>query len=174
MFVDNSQRKLEQYSNAKCYFENMETIEDLEIELIMNRVYNVNLGLELVTNYFEIVDNNRRDLYFYTDGSYAPHKLSENKQINKMGFGWIQTNEENSIVLREGYYSRQDWPSPTKSELLAIWVVLLMVPCKSNITIYMDSKAAINGIEGRKKIVMSNRWFKLKNYAILVQLVELL
>ena len=174
MFEDNSQGKLEQYYNTECHLENIETIEDLEIELIMDRVYNVNLGLELIANYLQIANSNRRDLYFYTDGSYTPYKPSMDGQLNKMGFGWIQTNEENGIILQEGFYSGQNWPSSTKSELLAIWVVLLMVPRKSNITIYTDSKAAIDGIERGKKIIARHRWFKVKNYAILVQIVELL
>ena len=77
-------------------------------------------------------------------------------------------------VLDEGAIGTRNWPSSTKPELLAIWLVLLITPRKRKIKIYTDSAAAISGLNRGKKLKTSRQWIKEKNYDLKRSIIELL
>lgn len=63
-----------------------------------------------------------------------------------MGLGWLQLSEDKSYIVDEGFARIRDWPSSTRPELAAIWLVALLAPSDTKLTIYSDSLAAINAI----------------------------
>ena len=74
-----------------------------------------------------------------------------------MGAGWLQVDTKEERVVDEGAVGACNWPSSTKSKLLAIWLVLLIAPKKRRVKIYTDSIAAISGLNREKKLKTSRQ-----------------
>ena len=91
-----------------------------------------------------------------------------------MGLGWVQVDGKEEVVLDKGKVGARNWPSSTKAELLAIWYVLLMTLKRKKVKIYMDSAAAIAGLNKARKLKTSKQWIKEKNLDLKRSIKELL
>src|SRR5260363_3524 len=146
-------------------------IERLEIELIKRQgfsCYCENLLLEQLDKNISIADNL---VVFYTNGSLRKESSERGKSC-KQGLGWIQVDKERKKIIQKGNLSIQDWPSSTKTELAAIWVVLLITPQDSEVKIYTDSAAAILGINVSKRFRSNKEWLRQKNYNLLLKILD--
>ena len=75
------------------------------------------------------------------------------KQI--MGMGWIRVKEsDHEEILNYFKSSNIGWAFSTKAEILAIYTALLTTIKNSEITIFTDSKSAINQFEQYKKRIL--------------------
>ena len=74
-------------------------------------------------------------IHAYTDGSL---------ENNKMGIGWIIKTDNHNIEFKA---CTNKFPFSTRAELMAILTVLTVIPKQTQITIFCDSKAAIQGIQ---------------------------
>src|SRR5260364_356283 len=89
---------------------------------------------------------NRENLVFYTDGSLV-RTVTEKGERVRMGASWVQVGLDKKEILDTGYVGTQEWPSSTKSELIAIWLALLTVLERTKVQINTDSKVAISNID---------------------------
>src|SRR5437868_5215999 len=113
----------------------------------------------------------KRELDIYTDGSLvAEHE--GNREGKKMGIGWIVASNDsnkNSISFKSRI---ADWPSSTRAELGVIWTALLAASSESKVRIYLDSNAAIEGIQGFKSRMNIRNMFKTKNRSLINQIID--
>ena len=117
---------------------------------------------------------NNAELIFYTDGSLKKTLTESLIESDRMGVGWVQVDIKEEKVIDEGMFGARNWPSSTKSELLAIWYVLLITPRKKKVKIYTNSAAAIAGLEKGKRLKSSRHWIKEMNYDLKKSILELL
>src|SRR6185295_12943777 len=117
---------------------------------------------------------NNEELIFYTDGSLKKTLTESSVESDRMGVRWMQVDGKEEKVIDEDTIGARNWPSSTKSELLAIWYVLLITPRKGKGKIYTDSAAAIAGLDKSKKLKSSRYWIKEKNYNLKRSILELL
>src|SRR5260363_164786 len=147
------------------------SIERIEIELIKRQGFShycENLLLEQLDKNISIADN---CVVFYTDGSLRK-ECSEREKSCKQGLEWIQVDKEGKKMIQKGNLSIQDWLSSTRTELAAIWVVLLITPQDSEVKIYTDSAAAILGINASKRFRSNKEWLRQKNYNLLLKILD--
>src|SRR5256885_721776 len=88
------------------------------------------------------------ELIFYSDGSMS-HAGSTNLQ---MGYGWIGF-DSNMNQIDSFYASTNLWPSSTRAEISALLSILMVIPTKCLMHLYMDSNNLIQGM----KLLLNNR-----------------
>src|SRR6266542_1789563 len=86
-----------------------------------------------------------------------------------MGASWVIENTELSFKCGVEHF-----PSSTRPELMAILTALLAVPLHAIVTIYTDSQAAIDGINGILQMNSSRRIFKMANSSLLGVIKQLI
>ena len=144
------------------------TADNLESAIIQRVVKNKKIERELVNAYEELKEE--EIIRYYTDGALAGS--SRELESGRMGAGWIVRNKEEIGSNISFSCSIENWPSSTRAELGAIWVVLLTASSRSQVHIFTDSKAAIEAIEkcmGNNKL---RSWFKMKNRSLLRQIKD--
>ncbi|CAB4379139.1 unnamed protein product [Rhizophagus irregularis] len=112
--------------------------------------------------------------HFYTDGSIgnkAPFQtyiqgVKQNRSCNGR-----RIDQDVSFSCGIKYH-----PSSTRSELLAIMTALLAIPSNTELTIYTDSQAAIDGINRISDALnrRGRKLLKLNNYVILFTIHDLI
>src|SRR6266496_2260469 len=80
---------------------------------------------------------------FYTDGSLS--NLGS-PQI-KLGFGWLQLTDDDQIISECSHSILSSWPSSTKAEASAILSIIEQLPPRAFVSIYLDSKVAIDTVK---------------------------
>ena len=146
-------------------------IDTLEIELIKNQGFSTTFSKILQRQFNENLQRENKTLIYYTDGSLSTRK--DITQSTKMGIGWVQVNNNKSVQLDEGFAKIKYWPSSTRPELAAIWIVLLLVPRNFKVIVCSDSAAAIAAIERKSKDLAYNKFIKISNFNILDRIKSL-
>ena len=167
-------------------FKQMTTIQDINIrhsvptvdlapsideQLIHSQIHSPTLANDLLDIWIDNVSFLQHNglnskLEAYTDGSLASKHVRRDRSrldnISMMGSGWfiVQNN-------RRFDCGSQLWPSSTKAELIAIWSLLLTVPSNSQIIIFTDSQAAIDGIRNSLSTPTVRSYLKSTNGPIL-------
>jgi len=131
--------------------------DSLDVELIKKQRLSRELKELLITKNQKNQLNSDKEFIFYTDGSLKKIVAKNNLDYDRMGAGWLQVDTKEERVVDEGAVGARNWPSSTKSELLAIWLVLLIAPKKRRVKIYTDSAVAISGINRGKKLKTSRQ-----------------
>ena len=127
-------------------FQGLLPIECLEIELLKKQKLSKALEVVLQKSLVRNIESNEQEFFFYTDGSLQLQKENQIGSSTKMGLGWLQLSEDKSYIVDEGFARIRDWPSSTRPELAAIWLVVLLAPSGTKLTIYSDSLVAINAV----------------------------
>ena len=122
-------------------------IDSLDVQLIKSSFHSdrtiMDLTDALTRISLEANAHNTTALEIYTDGSLDSN-IRDSNDSPIMGSGWIIP----TLNILYGCSSTM-WPSSTKAELIAIWTALLAIPLSiRTITIYTDSQAALDGING--------------------------
>src|SRR5205823_2476846 len=60
-----------------------------------------------------------------------------------MGIGWIQVSDDNFIISQFSASINRTWPSSTKAETMSLISILERLPCRADVTFYLDSLATI-------------------------------
>jgi len=81
-------------------------------------------------------------------------------------------DKDGKEIIQKGNLSIQGWPSSTRTELAAIWVALLLSPQDSEVKIYTDSAATIQGINGSKRHRLNKELLCQKNYNLLLKILD--
>ena len=125
-----------------------------------------------------------RKFIFYTDGSLTKDEITT-KQT--MGIGWLRVKEkEHDSIINQFRASNVGWPSSTKAEILAIYTAILTTIDNSEITIFTDSKSAINQFnlyekeysqrkkyKSNQKLVWGNIFYLIKKCKLSVKLIKI-
>jgi ribonuclease HI len=82
---------------------------------------------------------------------------------NRMGIGWVQTNETQEWPEEEIAIGLEGWQTSTIAELVAIWAAILTIPKEKQVEIYTDSNAAIRNINRGLEQTDKNKILKKKN-----------
>ncbi|RIB15656.1 hypothetical protein C2G38_2191888 [Gigaspora rosea] len=116
------------------------------------------------------IKEKRSNYVFYTDSSW--YKEEEGIE-DRIGSAWVQLDRKEEIVSLVGKIRVVDWPSLTKSELVAILCALLVVKSDSLVVVKTDSLAAISSIESEFRSRSFKKSLKLKNRSILDKIIEI-
>ncbi|GBC09874.1 hypothetical protein RclHR1_09180008 [Rhizophagus clarus] len=134
-------------------------------------LYNIFKGNQhsLDTLYLLIIKFLFRDrLIFYTDGSLSMD--GTNKSI--MGAAWVEVS---SSVNNTFQCSTAHLPSSTKAEVLAILTAIIAAPTHCHVTIYTDSKNAIDSFNKTGRTNLSQRRImKLNNFSLWILIHRLI
>ncbi|RIB08475.1 hypothetical protein C2G38_2211552 [Gigaspora rosea] len=148
----------------------LKPVEQRELEILNKQKFEPDLRDLLDKQIRFNLGQEKDEFIFYTKGS-----LFKEEGISVMGAGWVQTDSEGSRSLLEGFAKLENWPSFSKPELVAIWLVLLTVPINSIVLIHTDSAIAIECIRGGKRYLdVISRWCKVKNYDVQMKIQDLL
>jgi len=118
-----------------------------ETSLLKMQGFDNNLETLLLKQLEENMKVDCTDYSFYTDGS-----LVKEEDECRMGASWVQVSKDESRLLMEGKMRIAKWPSSTKAELAAVWMVVLVVACNSKIVVKLDSAAAIASLESEEPL----------------------
>ena len=154
-------------------FQGLLPIECLEIELLKKQKLSKALEVVLQKSLVRNIESNEQEFFFYTDGSLQLQKENRIGSSTKMGLGWLQLSEDKSNIVDEGFARIGDWPSSTRPELAAIWLVVLLAPSGTKLTIYSDSLAAINAITSINRSLAFSHFIKLGNFSIVSKIRDL-
>ncbi|GBC01944.1 hypothetical protein RclHR1_00440010 [Rhizophagus clarus] len=104
---------------------------------------------------------------YYTDGSLVNLGTPE----VSMGWSWVQLIPDARYLNSVAAYAHgtiQNWPSSTRAEAAAIYATLSVSPDDSTITIYMDSQAAIDGLNlcASSSYTNSRLYYKTTNFEL--------
>ena len=94
--------------------------------------------------------------------------LAQEQRI-AMGAGWIIENLDLSFKCGIVHF-----PSSTRPELIAILTALLAISLNMFVTIYTDSQAVINGINGIMSMKSTRQILKMMNHSILSVIKQLI
>ncbi|CAG8847844.1 6942_t:CDS:2, partial [Gigaspora margarita] len=147
-------------------FRGLLPIECLEIELLKKQKLSKALELVLQKSLVRNMESNKQDFFFYTDGSLQLQKKDQIGSSTKMGLGWLQLSENKSYIVNKGFARIRDWSSFTHPELAAIWLVVLLAPSGTKLTIYSDIMVAINAITSINCFLVFSQFIKLENFSI--------
>ncbi|HEY6627127.1 MAG TPA: RNase H family protein, partial [Ignavibacteriaceae bacterium] len=124
---------------------------------------------------------NSKKIDIYTDGSLKKAKDNEGQhstEVPSMGCGWVASGEHGEFLTFNGKV--ENFVSSTRAELTAILTAVYATPKHSILTIYTDSKAAIDAWNGvlnnpKKAHRKYNNWTLLKaiKELITVQTIQL-
>src|SRR5579871_6052546 len=67
-----------------------------------------------------------------------------------------------------------NWPSSTRAELVAILLALIIAPKFGEVTLYIDSTAAIYTVEKIKRGISHRQWLKMNNQVVCLQIHTLI
>src|SRR6266498_38289 len=76
---------------------------------------------------------------FYTDGSL----INLGSTDLSMGIGWIQISDDDFIISQFSASINRTWPSSTKAETMSLLSILERLPCRAEVSFYLDSLATI-------------------------------
>ena len=119
--------------------------------------------------------NHNDNVEVYTDGSLQYNYNTQAK--DHMSSEWLILNSNNEIAI-QAKEKIDNWPSSTRSELMAILHLILCIPMNRKVTIFTDSKAAIDSINNALLINTNGRnkarlWLKQNNSTIVSFIVDL-
>ena len=142
---------------------NMETSQNM-IRKWLTTENSVYKKLETIRKKLE----NRIEIKVYTDGS-----MKNILEEDHMGLGWVIPDQENvnHMTFRSNL---EQFPSSTRAELMAILTALTVMPKRSRVNIYTDSKCAIYNINKVNKGKMNFIWNEAKNPVILQSIKEII
>ena len=123
----------------------------MDIEIIKKQHISQLMKDELMKLNQKNKERPKETLIFYTDGLLRRALGKEGSVVDQMGSGWVQLDEKEEKVLSESCFDTRNWPLSTKSELLAIWFVVLATPEQRKIKICTDSAAVIAGLKNKKE-----------------------
>ncbi|CAG8857467.1 35845_t:CDS:2, partial [Gigaspora margarita] len=112
----------------------------LEIELLKKQKLSKVLELVLQKSLVRNMESNEQEFFFYTDGSLQLQKENQIGSLTKMGLGWLQL------------------------KLAAIWLVVLLAPSSTKLTIYSNSMVAINVVISINRSLAFSQFIKLENF----------
>jgi len=144
-------------------------VNRIEFEIIKKQGLSSKITNLLLGMVGKNIQEKRSDYVFYTDGSW--YKEEEGFE-DRMGSAWVQVDKEEETVNLLGKIRVADWPSLTRSELVAILCALLVVKLDSVVVVKTDSLAAISSIENVFRSRSFKKSLKLKNRSILDKIYE--
>ncbi|CAG8818258.1 7922_t:CDS:2, partial [Gigaspora margarita] len=144
-------------------FQGLLPIECLEIELLKKQKLSKALELVLQKSLVRNIKSNEQEFFFYTDGSLQLWKENQIGSSTKMGLGWLQLSEDKFYIVDKS----------TRSELAAIWLVVLLASSGTKLTIYSDSMAAINAITSINRSLAFSQFIRLGNFSVVSKIRDL-
>ena len=113
---------------------------------------------------------NRSYIDVYTDRSLSlaprPRRHLRNEVRNSPEIGLDATMGAVFIIQQDeslfSFAQVKNWPSSTKAKLAAIFIALLTMPVKAQVTIHTDSQCAIQSIQ-KFQLISSQYWLKSTN-----------
>ncbi|CAG8748559.1 3865_t:CDS:2, partial [Gigaspora rosea] len=151
---------------GKSPFHSLSPLEGLELELLKKQNFNESLETVLWKSLVRNLESGEKELYFYTDGSLQLQSMGRSNSMTVIGLGWLQLSNDKSYIVDKGYAKVRDWPSSTRPELAAIWLVILLAPIGAKVSVFSDSLAAIEAIDNDNRLLAYSQFIKIDNFSI--------